>query len=156
MRKKYTKSSFLSISKLSFLALFTIMSYASVQCKTQENKDQVNSDLSKKERTISIQQDTLRTETLNRTKTLLLKVEKVNSPERPMATINYAVYEVATQKCIIKDSYQGVDVQWNDNTSLKLIPYIGMERKPVSENPNEIPVTKTPSQAIIVKLNDSL
>ncbi len=156
MKENYIQFFHLSISKLSLLALITVFSYASVQCKTQENKNQVNAKLSKKDRNISIQQDTLRTETLNRTKTLLLKVEMVNSPKRPMAIINYAVYEVATQKCIKKDSFQGVDVQWNDNNSLRLIPYIGMERKPVSENPNEIPVTKTLSEAIIVKLNDSL
>jgi hypothetical protein len=156
LKENYFYFFHLSISKFSFLALFTVMSYASVQCKTQENKEQIDSDLPKNERMISIQQDTLRTETLNKSKTFLLKVEKIISAKRPMATINYAVYETKTQKCIKKDSYQGVDVMWNDSTSLKLIPYIGMERKPVSENPNEIPLTKTPNEAIIIKLNDSL
>ena len=138
------------------MALFTVLSYASVQCKTQENKGLVNSGLSKNERNISIKQDTIKTETYNRSKTFLLKVEKIFSPERSLALIKYAVYESGTQKCIKKDSYQGVDVQWNDNTSLKLIPYIGMERKPVSENPNEVPVGNTHSEAIIIKLRDSL
>lgn len=153
MKEIYSHS---SIHKLGILLLSTVLSYASVQCKTQENKEQVDSELFKKERAIFIQQDTIKTEIFNGLKTLLLKVEKIVSLKRSMATINYAVYESGTQKCIKKDSYQGVDVQWNDNTSLKLIPYIGMERKPDSENPNEIPVTKTHSKAIIVKLNDSL
>jgi hypothetical protein len=146
----------LSIPKFGCLALFTLLSYASVQCKTQENKEQMDSDLSKSERMISIQQDTIKTETSNQSKTYLLKVEKIVSPKSPMAIINYAVYESATQKCIKEDSYQGVDVQWNDNNSLKLIPYIGMERKPISENPDDIPLTNTPTKVVIVKLKDSL
>jgi len=155
LKKKYSQY-FLSIHKLSLFGLFTLLSYASVQCKTQEHKEQIDSDLSKNERMISIQQDTIKTEIFNQSKTYLLKVEKIVSPKSPMAIINYAVYESATQKCIKEDSYQGVDVQWNDNTSLKLIPYIGMERKPISENPDEIPLTDTPAKVIIVKLKDSL
>lgn len=156
MKENYFYFFHLSTSKISILALLTLMSYASVQCKTQENKEKIDSDLSKNERMISIQQDTLRTETFNTSKNFLLKVEKIISAERPMATINYAVYETKTQKCIVRDSYQGVDVRWNDSISLKLIPYVGMEHKPVSENPDEIPLTQIPNEAIIVNLNDSL
>lgn len=156
MKGNYYYFFHLSIPKLSLLALFTLLSYASVQCKAQENKEQIDSDLSKNDRMISIQQDTIKKETFNQSKTFLLKVEKIVSQKSPVAIINYAVYESGTQKCIKEDSYQGVDVQWNDNTSLKLIPYIGMERKPVSENPDDIKLTNTPTKVVIVKLKDSL
>lgn len=87
---------------------------------------------------------------------MLLKIEKVVTQKRPVAMLNYAVYEVGSQKLIKKDSFQGTDVQWNDNTSLKLIPYVGIERKPVSENPDEISAGNSSNKAVIVKLKDSL
>ena len=137
------------------LGLLVLCAYTSVQCKTQENKEQGNSTIYK-ENKVTIQQDTTKTETYNNNKTMLLKVEKIVTQERPIATLNYAVHRVGSQKVIQKGTYEGTDVQWNDTYSLKLIPYIGIERKPVSENPDEALTNKAPNAAVIITLKDSL
>ncbi|MGB3775464.1 MAG: hypothetical protein WA951_09435 [Leeuwenhoekiella sp.] len=110
---------------------------------------------SKEEKVFATKTDTTLIETTNNSKTLNLKVEKIISFQDPRPVLNYKVIKQETQEIILSDTYRGSDVLWNDNSSLKLIPYAGIERKPSSDNPDEVASGTTQSNAVIVKL-DSL
>ncbi|WP_164076230.1 hypothetical protein [Flavimarina sp. Hel_I_48] len=103
-----------------------------------------------------ILQDTIKQKVLNPSKTLVLYLEKISTPDSPVHLLNYTVLESKTQNIIKKDSYRGTDVRWYDNSSLQLVPYIGMERKPTSDNPDDAMAGTASNKPIIVKLSDSL
>lgn len=142
--------------KIYLLSLFAFLGCIAIKCKAQDTKEQSTLDHKNEQQSIIIQQDTIKTKQLNSSKTMVLQIEKIISPQDPVHTLYYTVSEVKTKKIIKKDSYQGTDVRWYDDTSLEMIPYIGMERKPTSENPDEVVADASLNKATIVKLKDSL
>lgn len=128
-----------------FLGL-TIFSFA--QCKTAENKIEGNENANQsvmKDTTISM---------LNADKSMDLIVKKLMKIGDPATHYEYTVYTTSTRKVIKQGTFRGTDISWHDNSSLKLTPYIGMEQKPNSENPEDVFSSKTQIQSIIIKLND--
>ncbi|WP_378187734.1 hypothetical protein ACE939_05090 [Aquimarina sp. W85] len=102
-------------------------------------------------------QDSLKTTTYNRDKSLRLDLTQVQKTGDPASHFIYKVYRATDQKLIKEGSFRGQLVGWNDATSLKLVPYIGIEQQPVSENPEDLLNAKnnTQSHILILKL-DSL
>lgn len=89
---------------------------------------------------------------MNSDKSMQLVLEKFSKVGDPAFHFQYTVYDVVTKEIIKKDFFRGTGIEWNDNTSLKLIPYVGMEQKPTSENPEEILSSQIQTQTQIIKL----
>ncbi|GAA3520387.1 hypothetical protein GCM10022393_38280 [Aquimarina addita] len=92
------------------------------------------------------------TRKMNADKSMELVLKRFIKVGDPASHFEYTVYDTATKEIIKKDSFRGEGVEWNDQSSLKLIPYVGMEQKPTSENPEEISQTKIQTQTQIIKL----
>ncbi len=137
------------ISNILFLSL-TIFSFA--QCKTVENNTSQNKSSSKPITSIG---DSMKTIKLNGDKSMELHIKKNTKPGDPATHFEYIVYEVNTKNILKQGSYRGTHIDWNDNTSLKLIPYIGMEQKPISDNPEDEFISNTQKQITIIKLKNS-
>lgn len=90
---------------------------------------------------------------LNRDKTMELSIKKTIKQGDPAIYFEYAVYNKETKEIIKQGTFRGVGIDWNDNTSIKLIPYVGMEQKPSSENPDDALLSNNQTQ-IIIKLKN--
>ena len=130
-----------------FFLILTVFSFG--QCKTVENSNTED----KKSEALMIQEDKNNSK-LNKDKTMNLVVKKKIKLGDPATIFEYTVYSQKTKDIIKKGSFRGADIDWYDNTSLQLIPYIGMEQKPISENPEDLLSSKNETQIIIIKLNN--
>ncbi len=143
-----------------FFLNLAIFSFA--QCKTIDNKATVDDSSSSSlhtpvgNNTSPIQPIVKDSGTikLNSDKTMELHLLKNMKVGDPATHFEYVVYETETKRIIKKGTFRGVAIDWNDRTSLKLTPYIGMEQKPVSDNPEDILNKNTHTQLIIINLND--
>ncbi|WP_103865181.1 hypothetical protein [Aquimarina sp. I32.4] len=132
-----------------FFFSLTVLSFA--QCKTAKNK------VSEKEafiKPVSNMNQNITISSLNRDRTMELRVVKVSKLGDPAIQFTYAVYDTVTKKIIKKGNYRGSNVAWHDNTSIKLVPYIGMEQKPTSENLDDILLSNTQQQITIINLKN--
>ncbi len=132
-----------------FLSL-TLFSFA--QCKTTENKATVQEKpilqpfKSMANNKASVQ--------LNKDKSMELHVKKIIKSGDPAAHFEYVVYKTGTKSIVKQGYFRGTNVGWNDNTSLKLIPYIGMEQIPTSEKLHDTIPSNSQTQITIIKLNN--
>lgn len=130
-----------------FFLILTVFSFG--QCKTVENGNAED----KKPEVLMIQDDKTNSK-LNEDKTMNLIVKKKIKSGDPATFFEYTVYSQKTKEIIKKGSFRGSDIDWYDNTSLQLIPYVGMEQKPISENPEDFLSSKNETQITIIKLNN--
>ena len=130
--------------------LLVVVSVCSAQCKTGEKGKAVDEQNRLPDE--HIMADTLKTSTLNSDKTMELRVSKVFHKGDPAAQLNYAVYMRATDSLVKEGQHRGMHVEWNDDSSIKIIPYVGMEQKPQSENPLENTKKQIQNDPIIIKL----
>lgn len=131
---------------LVFFLILTVFSFG--QCKTVENDNTED----KKSKVLMIQEDKI-TSRLNEDKTMSLAVKKKIKSGDPATFFEYTVYSQKTKEIIKKGSFRGSGIDWYDNTSLQLIPYTGMEQKPISDNPEDFLSSKNETQITIIKLN---
>lgn len=101
----------------------------------------------------SIKQDTLITRTYNTDNSLLLEVKELRD-KVPMAEFYYKVTRATGGNVVKEGHFKGSGVQWNDQHSLKLIPYVGIVQKPQSENPDDLLIEDKGQQVIIVPLKE--
>ena len=132
-----------------FFLNLTIFSFA--QCKTTEKK--TAQDTSKIAVMKPLMNESLTTK-LNKDKTMELHVVKKMKVGDPAFHFKYTVYEKGTKNIIKEGAFRGAAIDWNDKTSLKLVPYVGIEQKPISDNPDEILNKNTNTQLIIIHLNN--
>ena len=87
---------------------------------------------------------------------MLLSIRKTIKRSDPAIYFNYKVYNTKTKEIIKQGAFRGLSIDWHDNTSLKLVPYIGMEQKPTSDNPEDALASSknTHTQITIIKLNN--
>ncbi|TSE09274.1 hypothetical protein [Aquimarina algiphila] len=135
---------------LFFLGL-TIFSFA--QCKTFENKALVKQDKQSPHPITKMGNDTIVSK-LNGDKSMELQIKKIIKPGDPAFHFEYIVYNTGTKNIVKEGYFRGTNVEWNDNTSLKLIPYVGMEQKPASDNPEDALLSNTQTKITIIKLNN--
>ncbi|EZH71483.1 hypothetical protein ATO12_07225 [Aquimarina atlantica] len=136
------------IISILFLGL-TIFSFA--QCKTAENKIEQDKPL---HQSITSTKNDMTISKLNKSKSMELHVKKVIKQGDPATHFEYTVYNTTTKTIIKQGYYRGTNVDWNDNTSIKLVPYIGIEQKPTSENPDDLLLSDTQTQITIIKLKN--
>lgn len=136
------------IISILFLGL-TIFSFA--QCKTAENK--IAQDKLPHQSITSTKND-MTISKLNKDKSMELHVKKVIKQGDPATHFEYTIYNTTSKKIIKQGYYRGTNVDWNDNTSIKLVPYIGIEQKPTSENPDDLLPLDTQTQITIIKLKN--
>ncbi|MBL0685996.1 hypothetical protein JJQ60_20890 [Aquimarina mytili] len=91
---------------------------------------------------------------LNGDRSMELHVKKNMKVGDPAFHFEYIVYKAGTKDIIKQGTFRGTNVEWNNNTSLKLTPYVGMEQKPTSDNPEEVLKKNTHTQLIIINLNN--
>lgn len=127
------------------------------QCKTGEKRN-VASDKKQPITTLrnSVMGDTLKSASLNSINTLELRVTKIFEKGDPAAHFQYTIYKKETDAIVKSGEFRGMDVQWNDATSIKLVPYVGMEKKPESNNPLDASKSTDQNQTTIIQVNDSL
>lgn len=124
----------------------TVFSFG--HCKTVKN-DKSNS--IKQITSIDMQEGKITV--LNTEKTMELIVIKTGHKGDPATHFKYSVYDLKTKEIIKKGKFRGVAIGWNDNSSLKLTPYIGMEREPnVNDLYNTPSKDKPKTQIIIINL----
>ncbi len=136
------------ITLIFFLSL-TIFSFA--QCKTVGENTKEETSLPTSIKPVVNNTSTTR---LNGDKSMELHVQKNMKVGDPAFHFKYVVYKAGTKEIIKKGTFRGTSVDWNTTTSLKLTPYIGMEQKPISDNPEEILNKNTHTQLIIINLNN--
>ncbi len=144
MCRKLQSILFRKITIIFFLNL-TIFSFA--QCKTTEKstpQDELPTASIK-----SIVSDTTASK-FNSDKSMELHVKKTSKQGDPAFHLEYTVYNTKTKAIVKQGSFRGTAIDWNDNTSLKLTPYVGMEQKPSSDNPEEVLGNNTHTQLIII------
>ncbi|WP_103072646.1 hypothetical protein [Aquimarina sediminis] len=129
-----------------FFLILTVFSFG--QCKTVEKGNENN-----KKPVSSMIQDSGALK-LNKDKTMGLSIKKAMKQGDPAIYFEYTVYKIETKETVKRGTFRGTAIDWNDNTSLKLIPYVGMEQKPISENPEDVLTSNTHSQITIIKLNN--
>ena len=100
-------------------------------------------------------QDTITTIKLNADKTMKLVIKEVRKQGDPAAHFTYSVFNITDQTLLKQGTFRGELVTWNDKNSLKLIPYVGIEQKPSSDNPEDFLKSKNKNQTdiIIIKLD---
>ncbi len=139
------------------LFVLVLSSACCAQCKTGQKEDKTADNISiMTPLPQKIVGDTLESSTMNADKTMILRVVKVFHKSDPAANLNYTVYKKGTDSVVKKGEFRGSDVLWNDAQSIKLIPYVGMEKKPSSENPLEVSNTGNANRPKVIKLSDSL
>ncbi len=122
-----------------FFLCFTLFSFS--QCRTTKNDTQ---DVMKPIIPIT----TNKTQTISKINsdgTMELVITKLVKRSDPATHFSYKVYITETKRIIKEGNFRGEDIEWNDATSLKLIPYIGMIQKEDTKNEN----TTTPEAKII-------
>lgn len=136
-----------------FLLFILVTTTLFFGCKSSEKQSQTAIAVSHP-RTMNFQ-DSLVTTKFNADKTLKLIVREIHKKGDPASHFLYKVLTTAEQNLIKEGTFRGAQIDWNDKKSLKLIPYIGIEQKPVSENPDEFMKSKNNSQThiLIVKLD---
>ncbi len=137
------------ITILFFLGL-TIFSFA--QCKTVENKSTTKKS-KPRSNPIKIMGNHTLVSKLNGDKSMELQIKKSIKPGDPAFHFEYIVHNTGTKNIVKEGYFRGINVEWNDNTSLKLTPYIGMEQKPISDNPENAFLSNTKTKIMIIKLN---
>ncbi len=128
-----------------FLIAITFFSFT--QCKAVEKKESIKD----KQNIIMPQEKGI--SKLNTDKSMQLVINKEQKEGDPAFYFNYKVFNTKTREVIKKGTFRGMNIDWHDNTSIKLIPYVGMEQKPNSENPEEVLSSDTLTQIQIIKLN---
>jgi len=132
------------------IILFTSMTLFSFsQCKTVKNEEvQSNTKL----KIIQPKMKDVSTSKYNVDKSMKLHVTKTTKQGDPAFHFQYVVYRSDTNNVVKKGTFRGLKIEWNDATSLRLFPYVGMERKPVSENPESL-LNTNQTQYSIINLN---
>ncbi len=89
---------------------------------------------------------------LNEEKTMTLHVSK--APRTHLIyDFDYYVSDVKTDDILERGTYTGLDVSWHDNTSIKLVPYVGIVQKEKSINPEDSLSHGQANHNTIVKIN---
>lgn len=140
-------------SHYGFFLVMILVSACSAQCKTGDKGNIKRTDVETPLPEDQMMSDTLKTSTLNSDKTMELRVNKVFQKGDPAAQLHYAVYLRANDSLIHKGEHRGMNVKWNDNNSIKIVPYVGMEQKPHSENPLDNSQKRGSENEIIIKIN---
>tara|TARA_R110002020_G_scaffold211682_3_gene417940 strand:- start:246 stop:635 length:390 start_codon:yes stop_codon:yes gene_type:complete len=126
-----------------------MIAYLSLICCKSANNDSEN----EPHAIPSIYQDTTMTNSYNADKTLKLTLEKNNKKGDPASHFEYRVYSIPENKLVKEGTFRGSGIIWNDNTSLKLIPYVGMVKKQQLGNPDDIASDKKNNKEIIIRIN---
>ncbi|WP_108807642.1 hypothetical protein [Aquimarina spinulae] len=146
----YKKVSML-LRKIISILFFGLTIFSFAQCKTAENK--TTQDKPSHQPVTPMKNDMIISKP-NRNKSMELHIKKIIKPGDPATHFEYTVYNAVTKKIIKQGYFRGANVDWNDDTSIKLVPYIGMEQKPTSENPDDLLLSKTQTQITIINLNN--
>ncbi|GGX30658.1 hypothetical protein [Aquimarina muelleri] len=134
--------------KITIIFFLTLTIFSFGQCKTIKNGNAGD----KESKTLMIQENK-KDSKLNGDKTMNLVIKKKVKSEDPATFFEYIVYNQKTREIIKKGSFRGSDIDWYDNNSLQLIPYIGIEQKPISDNPEDFLSSENKTQITIIKLN---
>ncbi len=117
------------------VVLILISSFFFAKCKPTE-------ELSKTDQITKIKEEIFKDSEVevnyNSTKTKVLLYKLDLNINTPATKIDYIVYDFQKRKMIYKDSFAGSKIEWNDNTSLKIHSYVGIEKKPTSNDPTKI------------------
>ena len=120
-----------------------------IHCKSVDKNPENNQDQIPK-----ITQNTISSRSFNSNKTLQLTVTKLVKVGDPAYQIQYKVYTHPEKKIIKEGSFRGSDIIWNDSISLKIIPYVGMVKKP-SDNSMDNNSKNLNAQETIIQLKEN-
>ncbi|MEW7290764.1 hypothetical protein [Aquimarina sp. 2304DJ70-9] len=137
--------------KITFIFFLNLTIFSFAQCKTVGDTTTEKTSLPTAIKPVV---NTNATTRLNGDKSMELHIQKNMKVGDPASHYKYIVYKAGTKEIVKKGTFRGAGVDWNNNTSLKLTPYIGMEQKPVSDNPEDILNKNTHTQLIIINLNN--
>lgn len=123
---------------------FALFSFS--QCKTVDKKTKVDN------KAIQQGMKNITSSALSPDKSMELVIKEIMKVGDPATHFEYTVYKKGTKQIVKQGTFRGTAIKWNDNTSLKLFPYVGMEQKPDSDNPEQVRSSNNQPQILIVKL----
>ena len=109
---------------INFFILILFLAFTS--CKKTE---EVSKKESKEKLKIVTDNKEKKVEIYNDSKTMMLHLSKRLRNENIIYDFEFKVYDAKTKKLLKKGTYTGVEISWYNDSSLKLVPYIGIEKK---------------------------